>query len=40
MKISIVTTLYHSGSYVEEFYRRTKACVGNITGDYEIVFCQ
>ena len=38
MKISIVTTLYHSGSYINEFYRRASASARQIAGDdFEIV---
>jgi putative glycosyltransferase len=38
MKISIVTTLYHSEKFVSEFYTRVKQVVQQITPDYEIVF--
>lgn len=38
MKISIVTTLYKSEGFVEEFYHRTKKVVETITSDYEFVF--
>ena len=38
MKLSIVTTLYYSAAYIEEFYRRISACVRQITHDYEIIF--
>jgi putative glycosyltransferase len=38
MRLSVVTTLYHSASYIEEFYRRVVASVQTITPDYEIVF--
>jgi putative glycosyltransferase len=37
MKLSIVTTLYKSAPYVEEFYRRAKQAAQRITDDYEIV---
>jgi len=37
MKISIVTTLYKSAPYVEEFYRRAKEATQRITDDFEIV---
>ncbi len=37
MKLSIVTTLYKSGPYVEEFHRRASAEAANVTDDYEIV---
>ncbi len=38
MRISVVTTLYYSSSYIEEFYRRTKDSLQKITNDYEIIF--
>jgi putative glycosyltransferase len=37
MKLSIVTTLYKSGAYVEEFYRRASEAAQRIDDDYEIV---
>lgn len=37
MKISIVTTLYKSSSYIDEFYLRVSAAARNLTDDYEIV---
>ena len=37
MKLSIVTSLYHSGPYIEEFHRRVSAAAAAITADYEIV---
>jgi putative glycosyltransferase len=37
MKLSIVTTLYKSGAYVEEFHRRASEAARRITDDYEIV---
>lgn len=39
MKLSIVTTLYYSAPYIEEFYKRIKTSIAklNIT-DYEIIF--
>jgi putative glycosyltransferase len=37
MKLSIVTTLYKSAAYVEEFYRRASAAAQHITDSYEIV---
>jgi putative glycosyltransferase len=37
MKLSIVTTLYRSGPYVEEFHRRSSEAAQCITDDYEIV---
>jgi len=38
MKISIVTTLYYSAPYLNEFYDRIVATVKKITEDYEIIF--
>ena len=37
MKLSIVTTLYKSAPYVEEFHRRASSAAQGITDDYEIV---
>ena len=37
MKLSIVTTLYYSAPYLEEFYTRIHAEATKITDDYEIV---
>jgi putative glycosyltransferase len=37
MKLSIVTTLYKSAAYVEEFHRRASAAAQRITDSYEIV---
>lgn len=37
MKLSIVTTLYKSGAYIEEFYRRASEAAQRVTHDYEIV---
>ncbi len=37
MKFSIVTSLYHSAPYVEEFYARASRAAAAITDDYEIV---
>jgi putative glycosyltransferase len=37
MKLSIVTTLYKSGPYVEEFHRRASEAAQRITDDFEIV---
>ncbi len=36
--ISIVTTLYKSEEFIEEFYQRSKSAVQNITNDYEMIF--
>lgn len=39
MKLSVVTTLYHSAPYIEEFYRRTCASAEQLVGDdFEIIF--
>lgn len=38
MDLSIVTSLYHSAPYVEEFYRRASDVAKKITKDYEILF--
>jgi putative glycosyltransferase len=37
MKLSIVTTLYKSVAYIEEFHRRISAEAARVTDDYEIV---
>jgi putative glycosyltransferase len=38
VKISIVTTLYYSENYIEDFYSRIKGITLNITDQYEIIF--
>lgn len=38
MKLSIVTTLYHSSPYIDEFYTRISKEAQKITQDYEIIF--
>ena len=38
MHLSIVTTLYYSAAYVEEFYARACAVAEKITSDFEILF--
>jgi len=39
MKLSIVTTMYQSASYVQEFYERASAAASQVVGDsFEIVF--
>jgi len=38
MKISIVTTLYYSQDYVQEFYTRVQHSVSKISSEYEIIF--
>lgn len=37
MKLSIVTTLYYSAPFLEEFHQRIYATVNNITEDYELI---
>ena len=37
MKLSVVTTLYQSAPYIEEFVRRVSVEAKKITDDYEIV---
>src|SRR5262249_47185863 len=37
MKISIVTSLYKSAAFVDEFYRRASAAANKITDQYELV---
>lgn len=38
MKLSIVTTLYKSSPYVDEFYERISKEAQKITDNYEIIF--
>jgi putative glycosyltransferase len=38
MELSVVTTLYYSAAFVEEFYERAGAAARRVTEDYEIVF--
>src|SRR4051812_43855385 len=39
MKLSIVTTLYHSSAHVNEFHRRATAAAQVLVGEnYEIIF--
>ncbi len=38
MKISVVTTLYHSEKYLNEFYRRIRETITKLNVDYEIIF--
>jgi putative glycosyltransferase len=38
LRVSIVTTLYNSAAYVEEFFRRSVAAVSSVTDDIEVVF--
>jgi putative glycosyltransferase len=37
MDLSIVTTLYYSAPYLEEFYRRICAAASDVTDNYEII---
>lgn len=38
MQLSIVTTLYHSAPYINEFYRRTIKTLSRVTTDFEIIY--
>jgi len=38
MKLSIVSTLYQSSSYIDEFYKRMVVVAEEITSEYEIIF--
>lgn len=38
MKLSIVTTLYKSSEYIDDFYQRISIEAYKITNDYEIIF--
>lgn len=38
MKLSIVTTLYKSAPYIEEFYKRATEAAAAVTDDYELLF--
>jgi putative glycosyltransferase len=38
MKLSIVTTLYYSSKYIDDFYKRVSKEAQKITNDYEIIF--
>jgi putative glycosyltransferase len=38
MKLSIVTSLYHSEAYIEEFHRRIRAAAVEITADCEFIY--
>ena len=37
MNLSIVTTLYHSSAYLDEFYARVRVVAERITDDFEII---
>jgi len=38
MKLSVVTTLFYSSSFVQEFYNRIVNSIKKITNEYEIIF--
>ncbi len=38
MQLSIITTLYNSESFIEEFHRRASAVAAAISSDYEIIY--
>jgi putative glycosyltransferase len=38
LRVSVVTTLYNSARFVEEFFRRSVAAVGAHTDDIEVIF--
>ncbi len=38
MKLSVVTTLFHSERHVDEFHARTVAAMSSITDDFEIIY--
>ena len=38
MKLSVVTTMYQSARYIEEFYQRASRSAAAMTDDYEILF--
>ena len=38
MKLSIVTTLYNSAPYIQEFHRRASEAALALTSDYEVIF--
>jgi len=38
MKLSVVTTMYQSARYIEEFYKRASRSAAAMTDDYEILF--
>ncbi len=38
MELSIVTTLYNSSDYIDEFYSRIKQCAEKLTSSFEIIF--
>ncbi|GAB4129231.1 MAG: glycosyltransferase family 2 protein [Raineya sp.] len=38
MKIAVLTTMYHSEAYINEFYERNVACLKELHTDYEFIF--
>lgn len=38
IRLSLVTPLYKSESYIDELYRRAVAAIGTVANDYEIIF--
>jgi putative glycosyltransferase len=38
MKLSIVTTMFHSAPYVNEFYQRIRKEAEALTTDFELIF--
>ena len=38
MYLSVITTLYNSAGFIEEFHRRTSEAAANISPDYEIIY--
>jgi hypothetical protein len=38
MKLCVITTMYRSTYYLEEFYRRITMSAQDITDDYEFIF--
>jgi len=38
LKLSVVTTLYYSSPYIEEFYRRVAQTAEKISNDFEVIF--
>src|SRR5215469_11113445 len=38
MDLSIVTTLYYSAPFIEQFYARASAAAQQITSNYELIF--
>lgn len=38
MKLSVVTSMYHSEKYIEQFFAEVKTAVSPITSDFEIIF--